>query len=115
MGFFAREKRICQDRPVKIASENVLYLAGNAQLCWSDDRELSPFASQVIAGPERPFIGAHAFWLHVSAKFPCLLAPVSLSLNDVVITLTPYYLSPKSQLPCVPLQCQSLNSHHSYA
>jgi hypothetical protein len=112
MRLLSRKKRVAEDRPIQIASEDVLYLSGDAQLGRSDQRKLSPFSCEVVAGPKSPLIGSCAFGLNIGAQFSALFAPVCLSLCDVVILFAADDLPPKTQLPRTAFQRQSL--HHNW-
>jgi hypothetical protein len=108
MGFFAWKEGVGEDSAVEVASEDVLDLASNAQLGGSDDWEFRPLACEVVADPKGPFISASSLGLNVCAQLSRLIAPVSLSLKDVVVTLAADYLSPQSQLSRISLQRQTL-------
>lgn len=94
MRFLAGEEGVGEDWPVEVAREDVLNLAGNAQLGRSDQGQFSPLASQVVTSPERPLVASCPLGLHIGAQLASLFAPLGLSLCDIVIPLTPDDLSP---------------------
>jgi hypothetical protein len=106
--FLAGEERIAEDGSVEITSEDVLDLAGDAQLGRSDQWQFCPIPSEVVTGPKSPLVTPSALGLHIRTYLSRFLAPVSLSLGDVVIPLAADNLAPQSELSCAALECQSL-------
>ena len=104
MRFLAGEEGIGEDGSAEVTREDVLDLAGDAQLGRCDDRQLSPLASKVVARPERPPVGAHSLRLYICTQFSGLLAPVGLSFHDVVIALASDDLAPEPQLLSAALE-----------
>jgi len=110
MRLFSRKGRVRQNTSIQISSKHIFYLSRDPQLGGSYKRQLGPVSSQLSASVKVPLVCTNSLRLYISTLLSCLLSPVSLSLSDVIVSLTSYNLSPESDLFGVLLKCKSLNN-----